>query len=52
VPVATVSPQDMRTIFSRFIEERQQAGGSRAMTQQQKDELFNEFQRWQSNPTR
>src|SRR5712671_6673400 len=48
-PVASkVNPQDLRTIFSRFIEERQQAGGGQAMTQQQRDELFNQFQRWQS----
>jgi TRAP-type uncharacterized transport system substrate-binding protein len=52
-PVASnVKPQDLRTIFSRFIEERQQAGGGQAMTQQQKDELFNQFQRWQSGLAR
>ncbi len=52
-PVATnVNPQDMRTIFSRFVEERQQAGGGQAMTQQQKDELFNQFLRWQSGQAR
>jgi TRAP-type uncharacterized transport system substrate-binding protein len=51
-PVATnVNPQDLRAIFSRFIDERQ-AGGGQAMTQQQKDELFNQFQRWQSGQAR
>jgi hypothetical protein len=51
-PMATVNSQDLRTIFSRFIEERRQAAGGQAMTQQQKDELFNQFQRWQSGQVR
>jgi len=51
-PVATVSSPDLRTIFSRFIAERQQAAGGQAMTQQQIDELFNQFQRWQSGQAR
>ena len=52
-PVASnVSPQDLRTIFSRFIEQRQQAAGGQAMTPQQRDELFNQFQRWQSGQAR
>jgi TRAP-type uncharacterized transport system substrate-binding protein len=50
--VAAVNPQDLRTIFSRFIEERQQSAGGQTMTQQQKDELFNQFQRWQSGQAR
>lgn len=51
-PVATVGPQDLRAIFAHFIEERQQAAGGQVMTQQQKDELFNEFKRWQSGESR
>jgi TRAP-type uncharacterized transport system substrate-binding protein len=51
-PVATVNSQDLKTIFARFIEERQQATGGQGMTQQQKDELFNQFQRWQSGQAR
>jgi TRAP-type uncharacterized transport system substrate-binding protein len=51
-PGATVTSEDLRTIFARFIEERQQATGGEAMTQQQKDELFNQFQRWQSGQAR
>ena len=49
---SNVKPQDLKTIFSRFIEERQQASGGQVMTQQQKDELFNQFQRWQSGLAR
>jgi len=52
-PVASnVKQQDLKTIFSRFIEERQQAAGGQAMTPQQRDELFNQFQRWQSGQAR
>ncbi len=52
-PVASnVKQQDLKTIFSRFIEERQQAAGGQVMTQQQRDELFNQFQRWQSGQAR
>jgi len=51
-PVATVKSEDMKTIFARFIEERQQATGGQAMTQEQKDELFNQFQKWQNGQAR
>ena len=51
-PVATVNSEDLKTIFARFIEERQQATGGQAMTQDQKDELFNQFQKWQSGQAR
>jgi TRAP-type uncharacterized transport system substrate-binding protein len=51
-PVATVNSEDLKTIFARFIEERQQATGGQAMTQEQKDELFNQFQKWQSGQAR
>lgn len=51
--VATqMSPQDLRAIFERFIEERQQRTGGPAMTQRQKDELFSQFQRWQAGQVR
>jgi uncharacterized protein len=40
-------PDNLKDIFERFIEERLLAGG-RKMSQDQKDELFNQFQRWQS----
>jgi TRAP-type uncharacterized transport system substrate-binding protein len=45
--VATVGPneQQMREIFSRFIDERSRATG-RPLSAQQKDELFAEFRRW------
>lgn len=51
--VATqMTPQDLKAIFDRFIEERQQRTGGPAMTQRQKDELFSQFQRWQAGQVR
>lgn len=44
--------QDLRAIFSRFIDERQQAAGGPALTQQQKDELFGQFELWQKGQLR
>ena len=44
--------QNLRAIFSRFIDERQQASGGLPMTQQQKDELFGQFELWQKGQVR
>jgi TRAP-type uncharacterized transport system substrate-binding protein len=44
---AAPRPQDLKAIFSRFITERQKAGGGSLLTEQQKDELFKQFQLWQ-----
>jgi hypothetical protein len=41
------NPEMLRTMFSRFLDERQQAIGSAAMSQQDKDALFQQFQSWQ-----
>ncbi|HYM31629.1 MAG TPA: TAXI family TRAP transporter solute-binding subunit [Candidatus Cybelea sp.] len=46
------NPQEIRAIFSRYIEERRKATGGADMTQQQKDELFKQFQRWQAEQRR
>ena len=46
-PVAkATTPQDVRVMFERFINERLQAAGTQ-MSQQEKDDLFIQFQRWQ-----
>jgi uncharacterized protein len=47
-----MSPQDFKAVFSRFIDERRQLGGGGAMTEQQKDDLFKQFQRWQAEQRR
>jgi TRAP-type uncharacterized transport system substrate-binding protein len=44
--------QDLRAIFSRFIDERQQASGGPSLTPQQKDELFGQFELWQKGQLR
>jgi len=43
----TPEPDNLKQIFERFIDERLLAAGRR-MSQDQKDDLFNQFQRWQS----
>jgi TRAP-type uncharacterized transport system substrate-binding protein len=48
---ATPNEQDLKSIFARFIDERQQATGGTPLTQQQKDELFGQFQQWQKGKT-
>lgn len=50
--VSAPNQQDLRAIFSRFIDERQQASGGPALTQQQKDELFGQFELWQKGQVR
>ncbi len=52
-PVAAApSLQDLKAIFSRFIDERQQATGGSQMTQQEKDQLFGQFEAWQKGQIR
>jgi TRAP transporter TAXI family solute receptor len=49
-PVA-VNEQQMREIFTRFLDERSRSGGQ-ALTAQQKDELFDQFKKWQEGKVR
>src|SRR6516225_7270635 len=49
---STPNLQDLRAIFSRFIDERQQASGGTPLTRQQKDELFGQFDLWQKGQLR
>jgi TRAP-type uncharacterized transport system substrate-binding protein len=44
--------QDLRAIFSRFIDERQQASGGGALSPEQKNELFGQFELWQKGQIR
>ena len=46
--VARTNPQDLKTLFARFLDFRQQALGGAAVTEEEKQELFNEFERWQA----
>ena len=44
-------PDELRRMFARFIDERRQAAGGPAMTQQEKDTVFQQFQAWQKSQT-
>jgi uncharacterized protein len=44
--------QDLRGIFARFIDERQQAAGGPPLTAEQKNELFGKFELWQKGQLR
>jgi TRAP-type uncharacterized transport system substrate-binding protein len=44
--------QDLRSIFSRFIDERQQASGGAPLTPEQKNDLFGQFELWQKGQVR
>ena len=44
-------PDELRKMFARFIDERRQAAGGAAMTQQEKDLVFQQFQAWQKSQT-
>jgi TRAP-type uncharacterized transport system substrate-binding protein len=45
VSAPAVAGSDLKEIFVRFLDERSKAGGV-ALSQQRKDELFGQFQRW------
>ncbi len=48
-PVAAApSAGDMETMFSRFLDQRREAAGGQPMSQKEKDDLFQQFQRWRS----
>lgn len=41
------NPETLRAMFSRFVDERRSAIGGEAMSQQDKDALFQQFKNWQ-----
>lgn len=42
------TPADLKMVFEKFLDERSKASGGTALSQQQQDEIFSEFQRWQA----
>jgi TRAP-type uncharacterized transport system substrate-binding protein len=50
--VAHAPPQDLKAIFARFLDLRQQAQGGSQITDAEKQQMFNEFQRWQAGQSR
>ena len=49
---AAPNPDERRLMFARFVDERRQAAGGGAMSPQEKEALFQQFQRWQSGAPR
>ncbi len=46
--MAAPNPDALRLMFARFVDERLHASGGTAMTSQEKEALFQQFQHWQS----
>jgi len=44
-----LSEQELRTVFSKFLDERSRSSGGRALSAQEKDSLFDLFLRWRGN---
>ena len=42
------NPQEVMTMFARFVDERRQSMGGTSMTDQEKLDLFQQYQRWQT----
>jgi uncharacterized protein len=52
-PIAAApGEEDLRTIFAHFLDERQRATGGQPLSQQQKDDLFGQFERWEKSQVR
>jgi hypothetical protein len=52
VEAQAVADNQLKDIFMKFLEERSRLSGNVALTQQRKDELFDQFQRWQQQRPR
>jgi TRAP-type uncharacterized transport system substrate-binding protein len=46
--VAKQSQPDVKTVFSRFLDTRQLVIGGKAISEKQKQELYDQFQKWQA----
>jgi uncharacterized protein len=46
---AAPSEEELKAIFARFLDERQRATGGAPLSPQQKDALFQQFERWQKS---
>ena len=49
---AAPTPEALKTLFSRFVDERRQAGGGAPMTADEKEGLFQQFRKWQQDQAR
>jgi TRAP-type uncharacterized transport system substrate-binding protein len=50
--VAHAPPPDLKILFARFLDFRQHAQGGSQITEAEKQQMFNEFQRWQAGQSR
>jgi hypothetical protein len=48
----TPNPEAMKTLFSRFVDERRQASGGAPLSAEDKDALFQQFRSWQRGQAR
>jgi TRAP-type uncharacterized transport system substrate-binding protein len=46
------NPEDLEEMFARFVDERRQLTGGKPMTQQEKSDVFQQYQRWETGHTR
>jgi hypothetical protein len=46
------SPEDLKAMFTQYVDERRRSTGGAAMTQQEKDDLFQKYNRWESGQPR
>jgi uncharacterized protein len=49
---AAPGQDDLKAIFARFLDERQRATGGQPLSQQQKDDLFGQFEHWEKSQVR
>jgi len=48
----TLDDKEMHEIFNKFLDERSRRAGGKAMSAEEKDQLFDQFRRWQSSQAR
>jgi len=46
------SPEDLKAMFTQYVDERRRSAGGAPMTQQEKDDLFQKYNRWESGQPR
>ncbi|MBV9375827.1 MAG: TRAP transporter substrate-binding protein [Alphaproteobacteria bacterium] len=46
------SPDDLKTMFAQYIDERRRATGGAPMTEREKEDLFQQYHRWESDQSR
>jgi TRAP-type uncharacterized transport system substrate-binding protein len=47
-----LNDKELREVFTKFLDERSRMSGGKLMSAQEKDQLFDQFRRWQTSQTR